>query len=153
MPLNSYQSANAWTDAKTGLLTRQASLWLNSIVTSFQWTTLTAQQLAISAGAMTISSLVLNNASYQNPANSVTLNIAATFTTGGAATNAITMTLPQAAVSPTLLNARVFDNGAWVAGTAVVNGSTLTVERQDGANFHLGAGEQVQVSGSYQSSS
>ncbi len=153
MPLNSYQAYNAWVDPTSGLVTRQAAIWLNSLTQMFQWITLGATQLALSAGAMTITGVTVQAATYQNPSNSVNLNLALTFTTGGAATNAISITLPIAAVASTLLSGRVYDNGAWVPATAVVSGTTLTVQRQDGAVFHLGSGEQVQVSGAYQSSS
>jgi hypothetical protein len=154
MPLNTYQAGeNPWVNPTTGLCSRSSALWLNSISQMFQWSTLTAALLNVSAGTMTISALVVNAATYQNPANSVNINLGLTFTTGGTATNAIKIKLPQAAVNPTLLSGRVFDNGAWVPATAQVVGSTLTVERQDGAAFHLGAGEQIQVSGSYQTAS
>lgn len=154
MPLNTYQAGkNPWVDPSTGLCSRSSALWLNAISQMFQWSTLSAELLNVSAGAMTITALTVTTASYQNPANSVNINLSLTFTTGGTATNAITIALPQAAVSPTLLAGRVFDNGAWVPATAIASGSTLTVQRQDGANFRLGIWEQIQVSGSYQSAS
>jgi hypothetical protein len=153
MPLWPFQSNNQWVESATSLLTQQARTWVNAVFAMFQWNPLSAAQLAVSGGTMTISSVVVMNASYQNPSNTVNVNLNIQFTTSGTATNSVTLTLPQSAVNPTLLQCMVRDNGVWVPGIAVASGTTLTVTRQDSADFHLGTGEQIQVSGSYQSAS
>lgn len=123
---------------------------LSSFMNAFEtWSPYpSATPLTVTAGSMTISSLAINHAEFQDVGPNAYIYIDVAFHTGGVASNAIDLSLPVAPAGWGEFSVRLFDNGP-AAAVAYIFGSVLRVQRADGANFNLSISEQIYVSGSY----
>lgn len=108
----------------------------------------TAPLTVTGGGAMTISSLTIHHADYQQAAANAYIYIDIAFHTGGVAANFIDLSLPVAPAGWGEFAVRLFDNGP-AAAVAYISGVSLRVQRADGANFNLSPSENIYVSGSY----
>jgi hypothetical protein len=98
-------------------------------------------------GSMTFTGVTTTLANYIQCGKFVVIALAINGTTGGSASNYLTLTLPIAPSSNLYLGAiPVIDNGAMANGFgySAVSGSKLYLYRDDSANFTLGAGEGAQ---------
>lgn len=123
---------------------------LSSFMNAFEtWSPYpSATPLTVTAGSMTISSLTINHAEFQDVGPNAYIYIDVAFHTGGVASNAIDLSLPIAPAGWGEFSVRLFDNGP-AAAVAYIFGAVLRVQRADGANFNLSISEQIYVSGSY----
>jgi hypothetical protein len=104
---------------------------------------------AVSAGAMTISALVVTQAQFAVTGNVCFVELDLSFTTSGTAGNIITVSLPIPPSNNSCVPSAVITDGAKVAGLAETLLFGVDVQRYDGANWGLGAARRIKVSGSY----
>lgn len=107
---------------------------------------------AIAAGGgMTLTGVTVNEAAYWQWGNRVELRVDADFTTVAPASGEITVSLPiDAAAASGTLACFVRDGGTAAGGVcSFASTSSLSITRYDGANFAIGAGAGVVLSGFY----
>lgn len=116
---------------------------------------LTWQPVYSASGSMTWTSVSTNLAEYQIIGNQCFVEVYASGTTGGSASNALNLTLPFNArnVSQYVgLYARVADGAAALAAIAYTNAGTpniLSSQKYDGSNFGLGVTRYTSANGKY----
>lgn len=112
-------------------------------------------QVSISAGGTMTATPSELRGLYIKIGQLILIEIRAVFTTAVAANPIVNLTLPIS-TSPNgdmgAFTAQVTDGGAGLAGVGVTSAgsSTLQVSRYDGANWGLGAGRIIRVSGAYE---
>lgn len=102
-------------------------------------------------GGMTVSNVEMQEARFQQIGNVVSVYVALTFTTSGTPAHDVLISTP---ITPSsdggLLLASITDGGQ-VNGQATINGAYIQVGWFDGADWGIGAGKGIVVSGTYRS--
>lgn len=104
------------------------------------------------SGSMTYTSVSTTYARYRDDGDKIEFEIRASGTTGGAASNYLTFTLPVSPANPsTPFYGFVIDGSSAATFTFWDAGNTFVrVNRYDNSNYGLGAGRILQISGSYE---